>query len=194
MTGEAEDRLRGGVLVATALLVLAGGGWWWQSAAPAAGPPPRPAALRSVDADPERVRDELLAADPRASVRIHVGADGRILDQTVLPAQRRGPDIGLPWFTDTLWRDRLVLVPGRPPERRDALPDGAAHLFQYRCSGPGVLALSIWRGPLPQHRRVPCDGGFAEVELSPQPQPLRLDLASVGPGAIEVEAQLVAVP
>ncbi|MFF5174045.1 hypothetical protein ACFY3U_15565 [Micromonospora sp. NPDC000089] len=192
MTSEAEDRLHGGVLVAAALLVVLGGGWWWREAAPVTGP--APGATRPAD-PAEVLRDELVAARPGGTaVRVRVGADGRVLEATGVQGELGDPAVGLPWFTDTLWRDRLVLVPGRPPVRRESLADGAAHLFQYRCSGPGVLSVSIWHGRLPQHRRVACDGGFAELELPAQPQPLRLDLAAAGPGAVEVQAQLVAVP
>ncbi|MEU5789245.1 hypothetical protein ABZ754_16145 [Micromonospora purpureochromogenes] len=208
MDDRADDRLRGGLLAAAALLaVTAGGGWWWANS-----PPTGPygvtlgasAAPRGVvPSRPPETLDEVLVAHPGTAVRVHVdGETGRVIEATELPGEASDP--ALPRFTDTLWREHLTLTPGQEPVRRESLPDGARHLLQYRCTGPGELLISIVRGPDTDTVRTTCDGERGEFDLpharEPGPAlparsaPTRVELSAVGPRPVQVQAQLVAVP
>ncbi|MEH0841345.1 hypothetical protein V6U81_02980 [Micromonospora sp. CPCC 205711] len=184
---DAGDRLRGGVLIGAALAVLAAGGWWWWDAAPVVDPTAAPT--------PPSALADLPVPGPLATVQVEIApGTGRIIGLTQVP-DHGDPDVGLPTFTDTLWRERLVLVPGQPPVSRDSLPDGARHLFQYRCSGNGQLLVTIIHDEqYTENRQTACDGDLGSLEL---PDPLvrtRLYLSAVEPGPVELEAQLVALP
>ncbi|MGC5017477.1 hypothetical protein [Micromonospora sp. DT47] len=198
MSVEAGDRLRGGVLAGAALFALVAGGWWWRAAAPATGPAPAagstpPSPDRGAP-DPAGVLDGVLAASPDSAVRIRVDQDGRIVESTVLPDGPGDPDLGLPRFTDTMWRERLVLVPGQPPERRESPPDGVRHLLQYRCTGDGELLIAVVHAPYLDTSQTACDGELGSLVLPDAEVATRLDLSAVGPGPIEAEVQLVALP
>ncbi|MEU4713401.1 hypothetical protein AB0F73_07075 [Micromonospora purpureochromogenes] len=208
MGDRADDRLRGGLLAAAALLAVAAGGAWWWVNSPATGPPGvavgASGAPRGVvpSRSPETL-DEVLAAHPGTAVRVHIDAEtGRVIEATELPGE--GSDLALPRFTDTLWREHLTVIPGQEPVRRESLPDGARHLLQYRCTGPGELLISIIRGPNTDTARTTCDGELGELNLphptEPEPAlpaqsaPTRIEFSAVGPPPVQVQAQLVAVP
>ncbi|MEH0828829.1 MULTISPECIES: hypothetical protein [unclassified Micromonospora] len=198
MDDRADDRLRGGLLVAAALLAVTAGGWWWWAEAPATGPrgvavgtsPP----LRGVvPSRSPRTLDEVLAANPGTTARVHIDAEtGRVIEATELPGE--DGEVGLPRFTDTLWRERLTLIPGQEPVRRQSLADGARHLLQYRCAGAGELQVSIDYGSSTDTARTTCDGGLGAFDLPDRTAPIRIELSAVGPGPVAVAAQLVALP
>ncbi|MEH1055787.1 hypothetical protein V6U89_11320 [Micromonospora sp. CPCC 206171] len=207
MDDRLDDRLRGGLLAAAALLAVTAGGWWWWAEAPAIGP--RTVAV-SASAPPRGVvpsrspqtLNEALAAHPDAAVRVRLDRSGRVIEATELPGE--GSDLALPRFTDTLWREHLTLIPGQEPVRRESLADGARHLLQYRCTGPGELLVSIIQGPTMNTAQSTCDGVLGELDL-PHPMepeflmpeqlaPTRIELSAVGPRPVEVAAQLVALP
>ncbi|MEU1754666.1 hypothetical protein ABZ436_18635 [Micromonospora matsumotoense] len=180
-----NDRLRGAVLAGAALLALVAGGWWWSATAPATGPagmlatpPPGP----STGAEATR---RVVVFDVRT---------GRVLESTELPGVSGDPDVGLPTFTDTWWRERMTLVAGRSPVRRESPADGARHLLQYRCSGDGTLLVSILHDDPPLQRRTACDGELVAWELTGPDGRTRLEFSAVGPGSVELEAQVVVVP
>ena len=207
MDDRADDRLRGGLLAVAALLAVTTGAAWWWANSPATGPPgvavgasPPPRGV--VPSRSPETLDEVLAAHPGTAVRVHVDADGRVIEATELPGE--AGDLALPGFTDTLWREHLTLTPGEEPVRRESLADGTRHLLQYRCTGPGELLISIVRGPNMDTARTTCGGELGELELPepmepgdapPEQPPLnRVEFSAVGPRPVQVEAQLVAVP
>ncbi|WKU02756.1 hypothetical protein [Micromonospora sp. HUAS LYJ1] len=179
------DRLRGAVLAGAALLALGGGGWWWSATAPAVDPV---GSAATVSPQPS------VGAEATRRVVVIDARTGRVLGATELPGTSGDPDVGLPTFTDTTWRERMTLVSGRAPVRRESAPDGARHLFQYRCSGDGTLLISVLHDDPPQHRRTACDGELVAWELRGPDGGTRLEFSVVGPGSVELEAQVVAVP
>ncbi|MEU5937648.1 hypothetical protein ABZ807_00445 [Micromonospora sp. NPDC047548] len=195
MGDDTGDRLRGGVLAGAALLALVAGGWWWRANAPATGPDraagasrPSPSPDRSPS-DPRRALEEALVASPGTTVRVRIDSEtGRIIDATGMPGD--DSEVGLPLFADTLWRERLTLVPGGEPVRRDSIADGARHMVQYRCTGDGELLISIVHAPSTDTSRTTCDGELGSLELPDPEASTRIDLSAVA-GRIEVEAQLV---
>ncbi|MBQ0892006.1 hypothetical protein KBX37_02635 [Micromonospora sp. U56] len=207
MDDRRDDRLRGGLLAAAALLAVTAGGWWWWAGAPATGrrgvavgtsPPPRGV----VPSRSPETLNEVLAAHPDAAVRVRIDGSGRVIEATELPGDT--DDLALPRFTDTLLRERLTLIPGQKPVRRESLADGARHLLQYRCTGPGELLISIIQGPTLNTAQSTCDGELGQLDL-PHPMepefltpeqvaPTRIELSAVGPRPVEVAAQLVALP
>ncbi|GAB3176911.1 hypothetical protein FHX75_121532 [Micromonospora palomenae] len=208
MDDRADDRLRGGLLAAAALLAVAAGGAWWWANSPTTGPHgvsvgASPAPRGVIPSRSPETLDEVLAAHPGTAVRVHIdGETGRVIEATELPGE--ASDLALPRFTDTLWREHLTLTPGQEPVRRESLPDGARHLLQYRCTGPGELLISIVHGPDTDTAWTTCDGERGELEL-PHPMepgpalpaqsaPTRIELSAVGPRPVQVQAQLVAVP
>ncbi|MEV4842054.1 hypothetical protein AB0K20_02300 [Micromonospora matsumotoense] len=176
------DRLRGAVLAVAALLALVGGGWWWSATAPATHPAAAVSPGPSGGAEATR---RVVVIDPRT---------GRVLKSTELPGASGDPDVGLPRFTDTWWRERMTLVAGRPPVRRESPPDGVRHLLQFRCSGDGTLLVSFLHDEPPQQRRTACDGELVAWELPGPDGRTRLEFSAVGPGSVELEAQVVVVP
>ncbi|WP_328342351.1 hypothetical protein [Micromonospora sp. NBC_00421] len=178
------DRLRGAVLAGAVLLALLGGGWWWSATAPATGRTGTATVSPESSARTEATR-RVVVIDPRT---------GRVLESTELPGASGDPDVGLPTFTDTRWRERMTLVAGRAPVRRESVADGARHLFQYRCSGDGTLLISILHDDPPERRQTDCDGELVAWELTGPDGLTRLEFSAVGPGSVELEAQVVAVP
>ncbi|MGK5445442.1 hypothetical protein ACSNN7_26945 [Micromonospora sp. URMC 105] len=197
MDDRPDDRLRGGLLAVAALLALTAGGWWWWAEAPATDPrgvavgtsPPLRGAVPSRS---PQTLDEVLAANPGAAVRVHVDGSGRVIEATALPGE--DGEVALPRFTDTLWRERLTLLPGQEPVRRQSAADGARHLLQYRCTGAGELAISIDHGPGTDTARTTCNGGLGEFDLPDPTAPIRIEFSAVGARPVELAAQLVALP
>ncbi|MFI9642812.1 hypothetical protein ACIG87_22585 [Micromonospora sp. NPDC051925] len=177
------DRLRGAVLAGAVLLALVGGGWWWSATAPTTGP------VGAVSPQPSAGTEA-----PRRGVVMIDARTGRVLASTELPSASGDPDVGLPTFTDTRWRERMTLVAGRAPVRRESPADGVRHLFQYRCSGDGTLLVAILHDDPPQRRQIDCDGELVAWELTGQGGRTRLEFSAVGPGSVELEAQVVVVP
>lgn len=191
-----DDWLRGGLLAVAALLAVTAGGWWWWAEAPATGPGPvavgtSPPPRGAVPSRSPLTLDEVLAANPGVAVRVDAET-GRVVEATELPGEEG--EAGLPRFTDTLWRERLTLIPGREPVRRQSVVDGARHLLQYRCTGAGELSISIDHGPGTDTARTTCDGGLGSFDLPDPTAPVRIEFSAVGPGPVELAAQLVALP
>ncbi|MFJ6196034.1 hypothetical protein [Micromonospora sp. NPDC092111] len=183
--GGTGDRLRGVVLAGAVLLVLAGGGWWWWANAPATGG----AARAAPTASPARSTPQDAARRVVIDVRT-----GRVVGSTALSGPAGDPDVGLPSFTDTMWRERMTLVPGRPPVRRESPADGARHLLQYRCSGGGALLISILHDRRTEHRQSDCDGELVVLDPTGADGRTRLEFSAVQSGPVELEAQVVALP
>ncbi|WFE62662.1 hypothetical protein [Micromonospora sp. WMMD714] len=179
------DRLRGAVLAGAALVALLTGGWWWSASAPTTAPA---GAVRAVTPRP--------SAGVEATRRVVVLdlRTGRVLESTELTGGSGDPDVGLPTFTDTQWRERMTLGSGGVPVRRESAADGARHLLQYRCSGDGTLLVSVLHDDPPHRRQADCDGELVAWELTGPDGRTRLEFSAVGPGPVELEAQVVAVP
>ncbi|MBO4162131.1 hypothetical protein [Micromonospora antibiotica] len=180
-----SDRLRGAVLAGAALFALVGGGWWWSAAAPAVDPVGSAGTVSPAPSALAEATRRVVVLDSRT---------GRVLGSTELPGSSGDPDVGLPTFTDTMWRERMTLVSGRAPVLRESAPDGARHLFQYRCSGDGTLLVSVLHDDPPQRRQADCDGELVAWELTGPLGGTRLEFSAVGPGSVELEAQVVALP
>ncbi|WP_320067810.1 hypothetical protein [Micromonospora sp. RTGN7] len=207
MGGDVVDRLRGGGLAALAVLVVAAGGGWWRAQAPTVGPSggsaaasPGPGDGSDVTGGSERIGSGRPAADGRrrATTRMAVidGATGKVIAEGVLDTRH---DENLGGGSDrtspTVWRARLTVRPGLPPQRRVLRPARAwPHLLEYRCVGQGQLLLVSVHSGRPESRNAPCDGTAAAMFLNVGDGPIRIEFAATpGGGPAVVDARLAAL-
>ncbi|MEU8211097.1 hypothetical protein AB0B85_18110 [Micromonospora sp. NPDC049044] len=210
MDATADERLRSAVLFGAAVAVLVAGGWWWRSAAPS--PAARPTGAATAPAVRPSVSTELDRALVRsAEVTARVDAEtGRTVGALDAPRAMVDPATGmitdiegdpswlffqgeLPPFSDTIWREQSVLVPGQRVVRQAGGGD-ARHLLQYRCTRPGTLTVTLFDAELAGPSEIDCDGTTTSAQVLSHGNPFRVTLSTVGLREIDVEAQLVALP
>ncbi|MEU4336398.1 hypothetical protein AB0F59_17500 [Micromonospora lupini] len=203
----ADDRLRSAVLAGVAVTALAVGGWWWRAAAPetAAGSTGLPTVTPSVGPSVSTALERLLASgvpEDRVTVRMNPET-GEVVEFERRSAvdPQTGETLGsedapgdLPVFRETIWREQRELTPGEGVTRQ-ATDDGGAHyVLQYRCTRPGMLAVTSTGAEIAGPPRIDCDGTVATAEVRPGSGPFLVSLSAVGDQPIDVEAQLVSTP
>ncbi|MFG1652833.1 hypothetical protein ACGFIE_23165 [Micromonospora sp. NPDC049275] len=202
----ADDRLRSAVLAGVAVAALAVGGWWWRAAAPetTAGSA-RPAATPSTGPSVSTALERLVASGvPEGRVTFRVDPEsGDVVEFERRPAidpqtrETLGSEDApgdLPVFLSTIWREQREVVPGEDVTRQ-ATDDGGAHyVLQYRCTRPGMLAVTSTGAEIAGPARIDCDGAVATADVLPGSGPFRVSLSAVGDQPIDVEAQLVSTP
>ncbi|MET8039646.1 hypothetical protein ABZU25_02130 [Micromonospora sp. NPDC005215] len=210
MDATADERLRSAVLFGATVAVLVAGGWWWHVAAPS--PVARPAGAAATPAVVSSVSTALDRAVVRSGeVRVRVDAEtGEVVRALDAPRAMIDPATGeitdiegdpswlffqgeLPSFRDTIWRERMALVPGQRVVRQAGGGD-SRQLLQYRCTRPGTLLVTLFDAELVGPSEIDCDGTTTSAQVLSHGNPFRVSLSTVGLREIDVEAQLVALP